>query len=214
VSENVRIQTNPNSMIFFRYLSILSVSVFLSSALLSQDKKDLKISIGTGILNSPYYTNANARQMYDFSLEYAITKKHKITSDYLSGKHFYYDNVRSNNAVPLNTPGYEKNANATAEYSIFSLLYKYLLFQKRNLSISTGTGLGIMTQVMEYPYTEGNIVDFRQASWTDICFPIRIDFDYKISKKIEMGLIGGFYIHPDYPILGYHTGIRLSYIVK
>ncbi len=87
----------------------------IANSLLSQDKKDLTISFGTGIFNSPYYTNSKSRQFYNIDFAYSITNKHKIVTSFLAGKHRYYDNARSNNAVPLNTPGFEKNRNAEAE---------------------------------------------------------------------------------------------------
>ena len=198
-------------------LTALTVITVLTIS--AQDKKNLTISFGTGILNSPYYTNARKRQFYNFDFTYHLNERHKIGTSFLSGEHLYYDNVRSNNAVPLTTPGYEDNTNATADYRIFSILYKYALLNKKKLSITGATGLGIMTQILEYPYTEVSptgvvIVSFRHSSWTDLVFPVRLDIDYRISKRFQVGLIGGFFIHPDYPVLGYHAGPRLSYTLK
>jgi hypothetical protein len=205
-----------------RLFFIFPLTLLLTNHTFGQESKDLKISIGVGLFNSTYYTNAKDRQAINLSMEYLISKKHSISSDYLSGKHRYYDNINSNNAVPLTTPGYEKNTNATAEYSVFSALYKYQLISKKRLSIKAGLGLGIMTQVVIYPYTTVTIagpdilekVDFLQSSWTDMCFPIRAEFDYLVSKKVQIGVISGLYIHPDYPILGQHLAIRFSYILK
>ncbi len=77
-----------------------------------------------------------------------------------------------------------------------------------------GVGLGIMSQTMLYPYTEGNSTYFRQSNWIDIVFPVKLEFDYTISNHLQLGLTSGFFIHPDYPILGYYAGPRLSYTIK
>ena len=194
---------------------ILSCFIALTTTnLFSQDKKDLTISLGTGIYNSPYYTNAKSRPFYNFDFSYNISKRHIIATTFLAGKHFYYDNIRSNNAVPLTTPGYEKNTNATAEYLTFSILYKYNLYNNNKLSITAGTGAGIMSQTMIYPYTEGTSVHFRQSNWDDLVFPVRLEFDHRLSGHFKIGLIGGLFIHPDYPVLGYHAGLSVSYVIK
>jgi hypothetical protein len=195
-------------------LTILTGFIVLSSS--AQDKKNLTISLATGFLNSPYYTNAKTRQFYNVDFTYHLNERHKIASSFLSGEHLYYDNEKSNNAVPLTTPGYEENTNATADYRVFSILYKYAFLNKKKISITLAAGAGIMTQVVVYPYTEVTptgvvIVDFRQSSWTDLVFPVRLDIDYRLSKRFQIGLIGGFFIQPDYPVLGYHAGPRLSF---
>jgi hypothetical protein len=192
----------------------LTLLIGLSATnLFAQEKKDLRISFAAGIFNSPYYTNAMRREFYNFDFDYLITNRHILSTSFMSGHHRYYDNVLSNNAVPLNTPGYEDNANAEADYLIFSVFYKYKFLNTKKFSIVLGSGLGIMTQTKVYPFTESNSVDFRQSGWTDLVFPVRTEFDYKMGKHFQIGLIGGFFIHPDYPILGYHAGPRISYIL-
>lgn len=190
------------------------IITFLATTLSAQGKKDLRLSLSTGIFNSPYYTNARKREFYNFDFEYFINNRHILSTSFMSGHHRYYDNVLSNNAVPLNITGYEKNTNSTTNYLTFSVLYKYKLVNTKTFSINIGAGTGIMTQTKTYPFTEGNIVDFRQSGWTDLVFPVRTEFDYKLSNHFQIGLIGGFFIHPDYPILGYYAGPRLSYVLK
>ena len=45
-------------------------------------------------------------------------------------------------------------------------------------------------------------------------FPVRLEFDYKISKCFRLGLIGGFYIAPDYAILAYYIAPGIGYLLK
>lgn len=184
------------------------------SVLFGQDKKDLSISLSTGIFNSPYYTNDKGRFFYALDFGYQLSRRHNISTNFTAGKHQYFDDVHSNNAVPITTPGYEQNRNGLAEYIIFSILYKYHFISGKRWSLNAGAGAGIMTQTVEFPYTEGNMVDFRQSSWTDIAFPVRLDIDYHLSRLFKIGVTGGFYVHPDYPVLGLHIGPRISYVVK
>jgi len=105
---------------------------------------------------------------------------------------------------------YENDTNAKASYKTFSILYKYKFLNKKAFSAAFGTGAGIMTHEREYPYKEGGSYYFRESIWTDLVFPVRLELDYKFSQPFQLGLIGGFYIHPDYPILGYFAGPRLA----
>ena len=197
--------------------TLFSVLVFIIPwTAFSQVKRDLAVSFGMGIFNSPYYTNAQQREFYSLDFDYHIGNRHILSTNFLKGKHRYYDSTHSNNAVPLSTPGYEDNANTDADYLTFSVLYKYKVINKKRFSVDLGAGAGIMTQIILFPFSDGTNVDinFRESTWTDLVFPIRLDADYKLSNHFKLGLLGGLYFHPDYPILGYHSGFRLSYIIK
>jgi hypothetical protein len=194
-------------LIFTTIIGLTIINLF------AQEKKDLSISFASGIFNSPFYPNAKARPFYNFDFSYNIEKHHAIATTFIAGKHFYYDNKRSNNAVPLDVPGYEKNRNAIADYVIFSVLYKYKVYNNDKFSINTGAGAGIMTQVMEFPYTEGNSTDFRQSSSSGVVFPVRLEIDYQLSKNFQCGIIGGIFFPPDLPNV-YYAGPRLTYILK
>lgn len=195
-------------------LSLIFLGGFTSIILFGQDKKDLTISFGTGIFNSPYYTNARAFQFYNFDFDYYINERHIISTNFLSGKHRYYDSIHSNNEIPLNTPGYEDHTNATAEYMTFTLLYKYKIVNHKKVSLSLGVGAGIMVQTFQFLYTEGNSEDVRDATWPTIALPVKLEMDYKLSKHFQLGIFSGFFIGPDIPVLGYHLGIRASCVLK
>jgi hypothetical protein len=89
-----------------------------------------------------------------------------------------------------------------------------MLLNKKVVSGSIGSGVGIMTHSREYPYVISNGSIFAKTAWTDLVFPVRAEFDFKVSKCIRMGVIGGFYIAPDYPVLAYYVGPRLGYLLK
>lgn len=199
-----------------RQVIILTLFFNLFGQVFSQDKKDLKISLGTGFFNSKYYTNAKSRQFYNFGFEYSITNRHSLSTDYTSGQFRYYDSVRVTTPIPLSTPGYEKHTNAEARSSFFSILYKYKLLDKKKLSVKVGTGISIITETYTYPVDlpNGGFTFQTSSGKGDLSFPLRFDLDYKISKNFEIGIIGGTYVYPDYPLVGQHLGFRFSYILK
>jgi hypothetical protein len=199
-----------------RHFIILVFSFNLIGQVFSQDKKDLKISLSTGFFNSKYYTNAKSRQFYNFGFEYSITKRQSLSADYTSGQFRYYDDIRVTTPIPLSTPGYEKHTNAEARSTFFSILYKYKILDKKKLSVKLGTGLSIITETYTYPVDlpNGGFTFQTSSGKGDLSFPLRVDLDYKISKHIEIGIIGGTYIYPDYPLVGQHLGLSFSYILK
>jgi hypothetical protein len=196
-------------------ISIL-FTLFFVGQVLGQDKKDLKISLATGLFNSKYYTNAKSRQFYNLGFDYSITKKHSIGTDFISGQHRYYDNIRVTSPIPLSTPGYETHTNAEARSTFFSIIYKYRLFDRNKLSAKIGTGISIINESYTYPVDtpNGGFTFETSGGKGDLCFPLRVDIDFQLSKTVQLGIIGGTYVYPDYPLVGQHLGIKLSYILK
>ncbi|NEU09886.1 hypothetical protein GZH53_16295 [Flavihumibacter sp. R14] len=192
---------------------ILIVIVLLSSAHYSfgQDKKDLTITLSSGILNSPYYQKANAKDFYGIDFGYQLGKRHILGVQYFAGKHNYYDDVLSNNPGSISSAD---GTNSRAEYRTFSVLYKRKIIDFASVSLVPGVGAGIMTHTRSYPYQDTNSSYTRISSWSDLVFPVSLDLNFKISKKWQTGLTSGFLIHPDYPILALHAGPKLSYTIK
>ena len=191
-----------------RYVAILIISFFLSATSFGQQEKSLTVSFGAGFFTSPYYKNDDASGFYMADFDYHIKKRHVLSANYNAGGHNYQDNERSNIAAGTNL------INSKAEYRTFSFLYQYKILNKGKISAYVGTGAGIMTQILEYPYNDGTNYSYRQSSWTDLVFPVRGEFNYQLTRKVSIGILGGFYIHPDFPILGYHGGMQVSYNIK
>ena len=175
-----------------------------------QEKKDLRISVAGGSLMSPYYMENKGGRFYSVDFDYYLSKRHILSANYNDGKHNYYEDILSTD------PGYIKSdgTNAKAEYHTFSILYKYKFINKKALSAALGTGVGFMTHKKIYPYKLSNGSIFNETTWTDLVFPVRFELDYKASNSIHLGIIGGFYIQPDFPVLAYYAGPRLSYVIK
>jgi hypothetical protein len=176
----------------------------------SQTKKDLAISLTGGFLNSPYYEKAKANGFYTIGFDYYISQRHVLSVNYLSGSHEYFDNIQSNTSGTISANG----TNATAVYETFSVSYKYKILSQSKISILPSVGAGIMTHTKRFPYSIGNSTLIQTSSWSDLVFPIDLDIDFEISKHWQLGITGGFQIHPDFPILALHVGPRLSYVIK
>ncbi len=191
-------------------ITLLFITGLLVVISFGQDNKDLTVSFSTGKLTSPYYPNDKAREYYGVDFDYHLTKRHILSANFNAGKHDYYD-VSSNTAIPLHA----NTTNAEASYRTFSILYKFKFVNGNSFSASLGAGAGIMTHIKEFRYRENNSAEsYREVTWADLTFPVRLDLDYKLSKRFHFGVIGGLFIHPDYPVLGYHAGPRLSYVLK
>lgn len=215
--------TSRNAAVNGRHLSFFIKLLVNSICLLvitigtaySQSNKPLTLSAATGWLNSPYYTNAKAGfGMLNFGVTYHFSKKHALSADFLVGKHRYYDSIRSNVAIPLTTPGYANHTNSEAWYSVTALLYQFTPIETKRFRTSAATGFGLIIDRLTYPYGTATSQSMRVSASEDLCFPIRLSADYKLSNTVAMGLIAGLYIHPDYPVLAQHAGLRMSVSLK
>ena len=191
-------------------ISLTLITGLIAIVSYGQDKKDLTVSVSAGKLTSPYYLNDKAKEFYSIDFDYNLSKRQILSANFNAGGHDYYDNVLSNTTGSIRSNG----SNAKASYRTFSILYKYKFLNNKVFSANIGTGAGIMTHSRQYPYTEANSSNYRQSIWTDLVFPVRLEFDYKLSNHFRLGLISGFFVHPDYPILAYYAGPRFSYLLK
>lgn len=185
-------------------LALLMGLTVLSSY--AQEKKGLVVSIAAGQLTSPYYSKNIMGSFFSVDFDYHLAKRHILTANYTDGKHNYYDKYLQADPNGFRSDG----TNARASYRTFSILYKYQFITSKLISGNIGAGAGIMTQIQRiitgYPAGE--------AASSDLVFPVRLELDYTISNSFRLGLIGGFYIAPDYPILAYHFGPRIGYLIK
>ena len=192
--------------------TIFTILVSLTSLLSvkGQEKKDLAVSVSSGLLNSPVYDKATAREFLGVEFDYHLTGRHVLTASYLAGRHNYYEDELSNAPTYRS---FEDGTNAVAGYNVFSVMYKYKLFNNSQFSIAPGIGAGIMNYSREYPYMERTSWYTRRSSGTDLVFPVNLDISYKISGSWQFGLTGGFFVQPDYPILALYAGPKLTFIV-
>lgn len=203
---------------FLRSRGLTTLLLLLSACLVhGQEQKDLRLSIATGFLTTGHYVNVKPRQFYNFSFDYSVRKRHILSADFLSGRFRYYDSIRVSSPIPLSTPGYEHHANADARYTIFSVLYKYRLLDRKKIFVNIGSGLGLISETFIYPVDLANggfTFETATGGTADLCFPVRLDAGYQLSGKLQIGVMAGTYVYPDYPLVGQHLGIQLSYVIK
>jgi hypothetical protein len=184
-----------------------------ANTLLGQEKKDLTISISSGILNTPHYTDAHAREFYGIDFAYQLGERHVLSANYVTGGHHYFDNKLSNvQGVNIKSDG----TNAQAEYRTSSVIYRYQIIKRAAFSVVSGIGAGVMAHTRVFPYQEPEpgAVYTRTSSSADLVFPVTLDLNFKITRKWQAGVTSGFLIHPDYPILALHAGPKLSYTIR
>ena len=193
-----------------KHISLAFLFIVLILTSFAQERKDLVIGISGGKLTSPYYSKNTIGSYYGIDFDYYLSKQHILSVNYNYGEHRYYDKILSTD------PSYhrEDGTNATAGYQTFSVLYKNKFLHSKQITGAIGTGVGIMTYSNEYPVVTSTGSIFRKSVNTDLVFPVRLEFDYSLPKNFRFGLIGGFFIHPDFPILAYHLGPRLSYVIR
>jgi hypothetical protein len=191
---------------------VLSCLTFLLCfSALGQERKDLTLSFVGGKLASPFYKANRSGRFFGVDFDYSLARRHTLSVNYTDGVHRYYDNVHTAGpAVMVNADG----TNAEATYHTFSVLYKYSVLRTPSFSGSVGTGAGLMTHSLRYPFSTGTSAYYQQTVWTELVFPVRLEVDYHLSKSLKAGVIGGFFIQPDFPVLAYHVGPRLSYILN
>lgn len=195
-------------------LSILICFSFFLQDGYSQDKKDLVLSFNAGVFNSPYYKKSSEGEFYKAGGEHFLSKNHSLSFDFLGARHFYYDDdIDKNSAVPVTGSG---NTNSQALYTIFSISYKYKVINKNKFSVVPGVGAGIMTHSRKYPASIPNDGGIRVLTSTlsDLVFPVSLDIQYEVVRNFQIGITSGFFVHPDYPVLGWHVGPGFSYILK
>src|SRR5688572_21387280 len=190
-----------------RKFSIWFIAVLLAALTLGQEKSNLGIAFSTGLLTSNK-KSAQARSYYSADFDYFLARRHILSANFNAGKHDYYDVLLSNVPVHPETP-----TNAEAAHRTFSIIYKYLFLDGKKFAAGLGGGIGIMTHITTYQYWEPDRGDVRQASWTGIVFPLRLDVNYLLSQHFRLGVIGGVYLHPDDGAVGYYAGPRLGYII-
>lgn len=184
---------------------------FLFFSALGQQRNDLTLSIAGGKLASPYYQRNRSGRFFSFDFDYSLAKRHSLSVNYTDGSHRYYDNIHNGGLTgSINADV----TNAKASYHTFLVLYKYRFLSTQRLLGAIGAGAGIMTHVQQYPFSTGNSTYFQQSSWTDLVFTVQVEIAYNLSQSIKAGVIGGFFIQPDFPVLAYHVGPRLSYVLK
>lgn len=203
-----------------KHLFSTCISVLIFSAVFAQSKRQLAISLSAGKYNTPYYDAAKARSLFGIEADYGIAERHLLSIGFTAGKYDYAgDNDFTNNYYYLHKG---REINRKVEDYVFKLVYKYKLLDKKKFAITPGVGAAILVQSEETPLVivfQGSdgvrrTITGVSSIYSDLVFPVSTDFVYKISKGFQAGVVGGFLIHPDYPIIGLQAGVKISFLVN
>lgn len=190
-------------------LSIIFLSVLISSCAYAQ-KRNLKLSLSSGIYTSTNYPNVKSGPGYAFDMSYYITDKIFLASHVNYGGFRYYDDVLSNSPQTfLRLDG--TNSFAKSIHVGFQIGYNFKFSNLVDLYGSTGVSSYTLMRTYPFQSDENTWVPIESA-WTDMAFPVRLGIEFHPWEKISFGIVTGFYIEPDFPIVGFHFGPILSYI--
>ena len=166
-----------------------------------QEKRDLTISIGSGLINSGSLRSAVAKPFVSFDMDYSMNTRNTLSTNYFSGSSLFKED-----------PTFSGNPNYQFKerYKGFSVLYKYRFINRSRYSIVAGSGVAIMTHISQFFYN----TFLAEAPLTDFALPIRIEMNYKVSNHLLFGVMTGGFINQTSPIIDYYGGLRLSYILK
>ncbi|GAB2600119.1 hypothetical protein [Spirosoma areae] len=128
----------------------------------------------------------------------------------MTGRFNYFDNTRSNAPTAIlytndktNAPGYELHGYAMAKYSVVNA---------NRFSLQIGAGAGFFNQRLQYPFRDDSgagSIYLTDSSFTDLAFPVSVEFYYLLRNWVSIGVKAGGFIEPDFPIVGAHVGPQL-----
>jgi hypothetical protein len=81
-------------------------------------------------------------------------------------------------------------------------------------------GVGILTELRTYPFeTYRNNATYPDAwyingGFSDLEFPVTLEYAFQPSEKFVFGIIAGTYIEPDYPLSGSYLGFSFGLNLK
>ncbi|MCC6762704.1 MAG: hypothetical protein IT252_15900 [Chitinophagaceae bacterium] len=193
-----------------RFIILFYTALIFTGVSIAQPAKSLRLSFGAGVYNSPYYHHSLEGGFYRISFEYHLAKRHILSAMYLTGKHYYVD-INNTNVVMGTEKG---NRSTRTNDHIVGALYQYKMLNKQHWEIMGGAGLGLLTKTEDYTaILNNNYVPFT-STWTDLVFPTNVSLYYKPAKDWHLGIVSGMVIHPDFPLLGWHFGAKLAYVIQ
>ena len=190
-------------------IGLATVSICLSTF---SQKSDMKFSISSNVYTSTDYPNVKSGTGFSFEMRYYITDKIFVSSHANYGKFRYYDDVLSNSPVHL---GIIDGTNTSASGIHAGLLLGYNFKITNLIDLYASTGVSSYTLIRNYPYQYSpDSWGLNCSAFTDLAFPVILGIESHFFERISIGVIGGFYVEPDFPIVGWHIGPVISYTIK
>ncbi len=205
-------------------LCFIGIIFFAHFSARAQDKM-FKIGLQTGsylAINTELDSNNSGDDVikvmpgyfYGFETSYFFNKHFFVASEAIFGVNRYVSKIEPAEFIATYSQYvYPNGSNAdlkTAHLSI-SAGYSVPIFQKFSVSGQIGISGYIELKTYAAPDYYFKQYAYRYHNFTSLAFPVKLSVNYAINNKIDIGLIGGCYIEPDYPLIGYHVGPQLNF---
>lgn len=191
-----------------RKITFQIIIILLTYNLFAQESR-FEIGLQGGYYKANDYNKINPGKNFSVDLKYFFTDKLFISSFASYGESWYLENTMQN---VLNDYDYGNGTNAEISNVIAGLTIGYQEKIFKILELSGQIGIGSYTEKNTYSYQYENYSGPFITSFTDLIFPLKLGIGFNVTDHINLGLIGGTNIEPDYPFVGTHFGPRVSYV--
>ena len=192
---------------------ILTAMLFISNRHVSAQQSKYDIALSSGFYQAPNYQHAVNRPFLAADFDYHLLKRWTISTGFLSGQFAYFEDWRSNMVIYTNytnAKGYESHMYLTASYSVVCT---------SNFLVQCGSGMGLFTQRLKYPFREpssggsprgssgyGADIFTAEESYSIAEVPFKIEGFYMLGTRIGLGVRAGTYIQFNRPLAGTYLG--------
>lgn len=177
-------------------------------------KGNYDIAVSYGFYKAPTYTQAVNKSFLAADFDYKLLKQWTISTGFLNGQFAYFEDWRSNAYT------YESSTNAKGYDSHIYLTLLYSIIQTNKISIKVGSGIGLFTQRLKYPYSapssggapsqSGGEIFTAEESFSLFELPIIFDGSFMLNRHIEVGLKAGTFLQFNRPLSGTYLGPQLK----
>jgi hypothetical protein len=188
----------------------IQIIILLLSINLCAQESRFEIGLQGGYYKANDYNKIKPGNNFSADLKYFFTNKLFVSSFANYGKSWYLENKMSN---VLSNYDYGNGTNAEIFNIIAGLTIGYQQTIFKVLEVSGQFGIGSYTEKNTYSYQYDEISSGPHiTSFTDLTFPLKVGIGFSITKHLNLSIIGGTNIEPDYPFVGTHLGPRISYV--
>lgn len=181
-----------------------------AETLLAQENR-YDVALSTGFYSAPNYVHATGKSFLAADFDYHLQKRWTISTGFLSGQFIYFDDWRSNTASYddyTNAKGYEAHFYFTAAYSVI---------RTSKFSIQIGSGIGLFTQRLKYPYAAPssyygprNLPFFTaEESFSVVEIPFKLEAFYMLGRRVGLGIRVGTFLQLSRPLSDTYLGPQL-----
>lgn len=204
-----------------RILLLLFACLSAAVAGYSQERKAKFTAFG-GPFHAGKYTNRQHGNAGGFDLSYYINNRFFLTAHFSYGANRFFEDFYSNAPDERMDPVKETNAKVVLNNIGLLAGYRYPITEW--MSISGQLGISQFIEAKKYipvliqkpePDDHRDYLRRFDKDWFSIAFPLKISIDFVPCKFLEVGLVAGCYIAPDYRdhmIVGKYIGPQIGFV--